>query len=399
MDREEVIKRTLESNKDNLALILSTGFGKTRTSLLKMKQWLDGSSFKNTLIIVPKIVLIQNWKDEIKKWNMEKYLEYITFTTYNSLSKYENNRYEVVIIDEAHHTTERCQEILTKMTVRHILFLSATVSNDNIQYFKERCHYNIDIIKVSIKEAVDNNVLPDPKIILIPMALDTVIPNQIYIKSKPKNGNYILIDYKDRFSYAKYKKAGVRIKCTQYQYYEMLNNLISYYKRLSYNKRMKDLWLYKSKERIVWLANQKTELVNKILNTLKNSRVLVFSASIEQSHNLTCSCVNSKDGMENLDLFNERKINHLSAVDTLTEGANLVDCKVSVFQVINSSLRLQVQKIGRSVRHSSPIIIYPYFVATREEEILNKVIETFNKQNIYTCYNFNDFKELYDKIK
>jgi superfamily II DNA or RNA helicase len=95
-----------------------------------------------------------------------------------------------------------------------------------------------------------------------------------------------------------------------------------------------------------------------------------------------CHSINSKVGTANLDLFNTKKIKHIAAVGMLDEGANLVDCKIGIFQMINSSDRLNIQRVGRILRHKSPVLIFPYFVDTREEEIVKDVTAGYNTELI-----------------
>ena len=94
MTREEVTRHIRESPKDNFLLILSTGFGKTYCALELIKQRVKVGL--PILIVIPRLVLIENWKKEIKKFGLEEYLPKITFTTYNSLHKYVDINWKAV---------------------------------------------------------------------------------------------------------------------------------------------------------------------------------------------------------------------------------------------------------------------------------------------------------------
>lgn len=50
--------------------------------------------------------------------------------------------------------------------------------------------------------------------------------------------------------------------------------------------------------------------------------------------------------------------------------------------MINSSDRLNIQRQGRLLRHKSPILIFPYFVDTREQEIIDDIIRDYNPELI-----------------
>ena len=123
---------------------------------------------------------------------------------------------------------------------------------------------------------------------------------------------------------------------------------------------------------------QKQKTVAKLLTLLNNRRSIVFCSNIEQTEALGIPCVNSKIGTENLNEFNNDKINSISCVNMLDEGMNLNNCQVGIFMMLNSSKRMQIQKCGRLLRHPNPVIIIPYFIETREDEIFTKMFDLAN---------------------
>jgi hypothetical protein len=48
------------------------------------------------------------------------------------------------------------------------------------------------------------------------------------------------------------------------------------------------------------------------------------------------------------------------------------------------------QRIGRSLRHKSPVIIVPYYQGTREEELAKNMVEGFNKDYIKVIHSINE---------
>ena len=109
-------------------LILSTGFGKSYCALELIKQRVKVGL--PILIVIPRLVLIENWKKEIKKFGLEEYLPKITFTTYQSLHKYQETEWTCTIYDECHHLSERCKTITENIYSYYNIFLSATVKKD-----------------------------------------------------------------------------------------------------------------------------------------------------------------------------------------------------------------------------------------------------------------------------
>ena len=57
---------------------------------------------------------------------------------------------------------------------------------------------------------------------------------------------------------------------------------------------------------------------------------------------------------------------------------------------MNSSEIVVKQRVGRILRHKSPIIIIPYFKDTREEELVQKMIEEYSEESIVTINNINE---------
>ena len=81
-------------------------------------------------------------------------------------------------------------------------------------------------------------------------------------------------------------------------------------------------------------------------------------------------------------MFNLNKIKHITACNILNEGVNLTNCRVGIFCNLNSSEIIVKQRVGRILRHKSPVIIIPYFKNTREEELVQKMIEEYDKDSV-----------------
>ena len=381
MTREELTQQYLQSKSNHYILQLPTGYGKTKLALQKADQWYSEDC--KVLIVIPRNVMIKEWKKEIEKWKYDKFLKNITFSTYVSFPRHHRTNWDIVIFDEGHHTSERCREAIDAFNIKRTIVLSATLKKDHLFFFRTK--YHPEIYNIKVKDAIENEVLPDPKLILIPFFLDNQTPNYYIEKNFKKDGStnsWITIDYTQKWKYRSYKGA-YRIKCTQKQYYEDLSSLVEWYKNKGKgNARFKNMWLHKAGERLKWLAHQKLVEVRKILKVLSNYRTLIFCPSIEDSNTVGSPCINSKVGTANLELFNNKNIKHIAAVGMLDEGANLIDCKVGIFQMINASDRITVQRIGRILRHKKPVLIFPYYVNSREQEIVEEIIKDYNPELI-----------------
>ena len=387
--REDYSKEILAITNPNILLQLPTGFGKSKMALDIMH--LRCKAGDRILVVVPKNVLKDNWKEEFKKWGYEDYLPYTTFVTYVSFPKVANE-YQLVIFDEVHHLTERCQDSLDTFIIHNTVMLSATVGRE-LRYNLAAYFPNLYIYKVRTREAIDEDILPDPRVYLIPMTLDNTKVNCEIIKNKSK-GNPITVPYSQRWSYKGVKSRKIIIKCTQQEYYNDISNLISYYKNKMFMEIFKNRYLHASGDRLKWLSNQKTAFVHTLLDHLNGERTLTFCNSIEQTEELGKYCINSKNknSDEVLSKFNAGKIDHITACAMLDEGVNLSNCRIGVYANLNSSVRMIKQRLGRLLRHKDPIIIIPYFTNTRDEEIVNKMCSDYNEELVSTITNINSIQ-------
>lgn len=382
MTREEVLKEVKAIPNRNVLLTLPTGFGKTKNAIERVRH-LAKKKHKNLLIVVPKNVLKVNWADEIAKWWSDCKLN-ITFSTYVSFPKHKG-KWDFIIFDEAHHLSERCREALCDFTVEYTVLLSATVKKDLKEELKE-VFDDLYYYNATLREAIDNGVLPDPKVYLLPLTLDNKFPNERIVKNPKAKGKVLYSSWAERWSYMRQKNNPVHIFCTQAQYVDDLNSQIEWFKKRRGNIACKNRWLKLCGDRLKYLSDCKIPVVLKILEHCKEHRTLTFCNNIEQTKRLGEYCINSqnKESLRNLRLFNLGTIDHITACNMLNEGCNLTDCRIGIYANLNSSETIVKQRTGRLLRHSSPVIIIPYYKGTREEELVNKMLEDYNPELVKT---------------
>lgn len=378
MTREDITKLALSKidKAKYLILELATGVGKSRIAINLINHICE-RVFKNDgtcadiLIVVAKTVHKKTWEDEINKWGGIK-SDHITIECYESLKKYKDAHFDVVVLDELQHLSDNRLDILSTINIYEACIgLSATIKKEMKDFFIR--NYNAQIIKCGLREAIENDILPEPTIYLLPIELDT------------------------KKAIFKIKKFGKEITTTQRGYYNDLSSLVEWYKNKylnTRNLRIKNLWLSTAGKRLKWLSEQKESIVLKILKDLKDYRTLTFCSSIEQSERLGKYNITSKnkESVKNLELFNNSKIKHITAVNILNEGANLYNCRIGIFCNLNSSEIIVKQRNGRLLRHKSPIIIIPYYKNTREEELITKMLEEYNKDSVKTINNIKNIQ-------
>lgn len=355
-----------------LILELITGYGKTKIAIDTVNHICKNSN--NTLsilVLVAKKVHKQTWQDEIDKWGGINTTN-IIFECYESLRKHMGETFDIVIADECHHLSEKRLEILNSLTInKAFIGLSATIKRNMRNYFLAT--YKAEFIKCGLKEAVNESILPEPTVYLLPLKLDTI---QYKYKAKKFNRDIIT---------------------TQRGYYDIQSSLIDWFKRKymnTGNERIKTMWLSAAGKRLKWLAEQKESIILTLLDQLRSCKTLTFCSSIEQAERLGKYNITSKnkDAIDNLNKFNTNKIKHITACAILNEGVNLNNCQVGIFCNLSSSEIITKQRTGRILRHKSPIIILPYFRQTREEEIINSILQEYSQESVKIINSFKEIK-------
>ena len=380
MEKETLVNKIISCKSENILCVLPTGYGKSKLALDILK------GYNKILIVVPRLVLIDSWKDEIVKWCAEH--DVISFVTYNSLHKKVTEEYDGVIYDECHHLSDRCLDIIPNIKTKKRVFLSATVSM-TLRFALRNIYKDLACFAVRIREAIEDKVLPDPEVLLYPLELDDTI-NRQQIIINPKASKTIVIDFNKggaKYLQMRNVKEKVIINCTDKMYSNHLNTQILKYKNLYYRTHKQVFmhsWQRLCLERLKYLSNIKTNIVKQILNQYKDKRTLTLCNSIEQTEQLGTYCIHSKnkEAMDILDKFNNGEINHITACDMLNEGINLVNCEIGIFANLNGSETRTLQRIGRLLRHEHPKLIIPYYIHTREEEIVEEMKQNYNKDLI-----------------
>ncbi len=345
---------------------------KTKTAIDLVNNLYKEEELPNILILVAKQVHKQTWIDEITKWGGIK-ADNITIECYESFHKYKHSKFDVVIADEMQHLSPLRLEVLKTISLCKFIGLSATIKRDMKEYFLY--NYNSQIVKCNLKDAIEDDILPEPTVYVVPLELDTKVCN---------------------FKINKFNKTYIT---TQRGYYNDLSSLVEYYRKKSMasrNIRLKNLWLSTAGKRLKWLSEQKESLILSLLDQLKNYKTLTFCSSIDQSEKLGKYNITSrnKSSIDNLNMFNNNKIKHITACNILNEGVNLINCRIGIFCNLNSSEIIVRQRIGRLLRHKKPVIIVPYYKETREEELVEKMLLEYNKESIKVISNINQIKQL-----
>lgn len=398
MTREELYNQGLELAKQNtrLAFLWSTGVGKSKMAIGIANYLSENNSKLKVLLVVAETAHKDNWKEEFKKWKLNEKIN-ITIECYASLKNYQNTQWDLIIFDEAHHLGSDLRlEILRTISAQYIILLSATLQ-DQLLYALQNIFGQFKVSKVTLQNAIQWGILPEPKIYLYALTLDNTRYTETIIEEWGKKNKEIPIHctYSQRWEYIKNRKKYPNIKliisCTQQQKYDYLTTQFNHYKTLYLNTRQinfRNKWMQAGSVRKRFLGECKTVYAEHLINEFrkKNKRFICFCSSIKQAELLgSLNAIHSKksDSLNTINDFNEKKINSLFAIGMLQEGQNLVDIQAGIIVQLDGQERAFIQKSGRVYRAEDPIQCIFYYKNTRDEEYLNKAIENIDASFIY----------------
>ena len=389
--REEILTDLLAHDEKNICLEFATGTGKTKCAI----EYLLSKGCKNILVLVHRRVQKTNWIDEVNKWGFKDSATF-TFVCYKSIKTLAFKTFDGIICDECHHINANIVRPLTMIGTHYHVFLSATIKESLKNMLTK--YFNATVISLDIHQAIENEILPDPSIFLIPLYLNKVsLDEEFVVNPKCTNDYKGTVYMRDYWLCKKDKTHRYHIKCTQAQKNNAMqgeiNSIKNYMETLKENEQsipqgLRNIHKLKCLEILKWLSKARESYTLEILNALRYMRTITFCSSIEQTEILGKNAIHSKKSSKKvaslLESFNAKKIKHITSVQMLNEGMNLTECKYGVFGFYNSGKGIQVQKVGRILRHKEPVLVLPYFVGTREEEIVRDMIEGYNPDNIQT---------------
>jgi superfamily II DNA or RNA helicase len=269
----------------------------------------------------------------------------------------------------------------------YIYLLSATLSSGK-QDMIEDIFGKFKTSTVTLKDAIEEDILPDPKVYVIGMELDNVKKHQeIKIGNDPKAP---VVKWEDRAKYI-YKNTPCIIQCTEFQKNLFLTQSVDYWNE-RYHRSHSEFQRVKAanygSQRKRFLGELKTGVIRKLIERLpKNNRFVCFCASVEQANNLDyVNTISSKRPAKSnqliIDKFNNKEINHIYAVGMITEGMNLTDIQTGIIVQLDGKERLFIQKFGRSLRAEDPVTFIFYYKNTQDEKYLKGALESIDSKYV-----------------
>ena len=396
MDREKMrnalAKLLMVDKAKHILLNLPTGFGKSALAIEVINSITD---IKSVLLLVNEVGHGKNWEVEFEKFLRKEGVECKTYC-YHSMHKLAGKEYDLIIADEAHHLiTDKRKEAFTDIKSSYTVFLSATLKKDEVTFLKQ-ARPELQILKVTLRNAVKSGVLPKPEIWVMHSKLDNKVANQVIkVVRDPNKPFTVKAGYDKRFFWISKKhnpSANALISCTEREYYDYIESRVAWAKD-NYEKKSteynKQVYLNACIERKRILGEIKTSRIKSITGRIraKGKRFVCFVSSIEQANAMSYeNAIHSKKNNNQaiLDNFNDGKINEIFAVGMLQEGYNLFDCEVGIISQLDAGERGVIQKVGRVLRHDKPLVVILCIDNTRDEEFLKSALEVVGDgQKVY----------------
>ena len=295
------------------------------------------------------------------------------------------------IAGNCHHAfSEKRMTMLEEMPKnpnQYVYLLSATLSDDKTSKIEE-IFGKFTISTVTLKDAIKEDILPDPKVYVIGMELDDTKHNQkIQIGKNPKA---VSMKWEESQAYRN-KRQDCIIWATEKQKYIHYNNELEYWKKrweLSKNTFHQNLWKNVGSQRKRYLGELKTPIVKRLLQIFpRKKRFVCFCATVAQSmelskENTISSKRSSKYNQLIINAFNAKTINQIYAVGMITEGMNLTDIETGIIVQLDGKERLFLQKVGRSLRAEDPVVFIFYYKGTQDEVYLKNALENIDEKFI-----------------
>lgn len=335
------------NNKCRGTLCYCTGFGKTRTSILGIKRFLNKNPKGSITIVVPTELLKDQWQLVLSKNNIHTASVYIINTIVKKPFKT-----NLLIIDECHkYVSNTFYKLFTQCSFDMILGLTATFDRlDGKEVLLNKYCPVIDT--VTILEAMKKGWLAKSTIYKVLIDVDNLYEYNEY--------NRMFLSY---FSYFNYS-LDIAFKCLKdYEY------RISYVKEICLNNNFifKDVLkecninifgfnkMLKQRKEFVHNHPKKIEITKRILESRPDSKAITFNATIKNCEKFDIGyIVNSnktkKKNRLTLEEFSSIKKGVIHTAKSLTEGADIPGLNLAIILHNTSSSTERIQKYGRVIR-------------------------------------------------
>lgn len=373
----------------------ATGTGKTKPAIDEMMEIYRRNDFWESssprfFIAVPTEQLRDiGWPNEVRDWYGEEGMrmwEYcVTCVCYSSMHLYKSGDFDLVILDECHHLTQRSAAFFNARV--DIMALSATYPDRNREPEKYELLMQIapPIFTYHLDQGVDDGIVAPYELHVIRIPLDKVHKN---IEAGPAGKRYMTTEA-DRYNvwsraidkmYAEKNHKGA-----DFMVMKRMHFLINLPSKLAVAKQLLNI-----------LIDTPTVVDGEEMDTV---RTLVFCGSIAQANELGGERVYhskkkpKKGTVGALERFRRQEISTLFCVKALDEGENIPGLDQGIILQMDSSDRTLTQRLGRIVRwregHRARVWIL-VTTGSQDQVWFNKAIKDFDPAKI-TYHDHTEF--------
>lgn len=310
--QSDALNELLKHNRRSAAI--SMRVGKTligiKVAAAKYQESIEESKNCKILVVVPKLSILDGWKEDIDKFNYQYLNEHIEYKTYVSFNKLDLSKYCLIIFDEV-HSLKFSHLAGTKMDDRglklkgyegDILGLTGTPPVDSYSEKSKMINRFCPIVyKYETEDAISDAILNDYRIIVHMIPLSEVKDIRV------KTGKFdFMTSEKDNYHYLT-KKIDDTITQPNKQWASI--------------SRMKTMQSYSSKDKYAKNLLQEIE-----------DKCIIFCNTKTQAKEM---CEHSyysgnDDSKANLQLFKVGVIDKLSCILQLSEGQTIPELKACI---------------------------------------------------------------------
>jgi superfamily II DNA or RNA helicase len=332
-------------------LNLCPRFGKIRTTINILKKLKP----KSVLIAYPDNKIKDSWKADFQHAKYKD--EHVTYTTHLSLHKYQDEKFDLVVIDEIHLLSEAQIEAAVNLLEYNsqVLGLTGTMTNSTERTLLEELDLSV-VAHYTIEQAIDEGVIVDYEIHVIKVPLDNLTVN----------------DYKGK-------------KRTEKKQFDSYGWVIDQLERSGGNT----MFLRLARMRIIQNSLAKLNATRQILDRYADERILVFCGTTKIADSLGIASHHSKsDDKEAFAEFTEGEGNHMAVVKIGNTGVTYKPLNRVIINYFDSNAENLAQKINRcmAMEYNTPDKKAHIYIISSNEDVelkwLRKALEFFDKSKI-----------------
>lgn len=329
------INAELQLNGGGL-VVGATGIGKTKIYIDYAKSCVFN---KRILMVVPSEALRDvDMPQEFKKWWPEANPKFVCYPSLGSI----NDEYDVVIVDEAHHCTDKVvKELRRIIKLGNSVVVGGTATYPKgTSVIKNLKSIGLQVVyEIPLGEAIRSGLVPKPTIKVVKISLSKELV--YYTKRGFKSSEERMYKFYEDTLMAEYMKIG-------------------YYPKQLLMARSRFLASLDSKGRFAKILYQSRRKVG--------HRVIVFAGGTSQSVLIGEEVYHSASIKDHYENFVKKESNGLIVIEKLTEGVNNIDANIGIILSIYASPRRTVQKMGRMLRGMGIKVIYLFVAENTVEE-------------------------------